>query len=348
MPNTFDTITFNTGTEYLEAGEFFPNREAFPELNTFEASTVPHTTYNTIVMADDTGTSAFRNLYGGRVLAAPKLFRVPVNCKIIDATWQMDSMETALDVKAQNELVVKRSRAALSSAFQRFSRQIWWGTDATKGDATGFPGLLQIFGNHPAFTGANAIYGQGNSTTAVTDGTEYVWIVVCNPMGVQLQYGLGGEFTVFPLSEPRTIPVGGTLTATEVMPAREQIIQGLGGVQTNSLFGAAFLKHNITSGGTTSNLGYSDLQKLINVLPTGLKPYANIFMNRASLAELRKSVQTIYSVKGQAVSTAPWTAPIDNCEGIPIHVTDALTEVSPYDTSGITVDANGYITSVSA
>jgi len=270
----------------------------YPELAFMEASPIPQTTYKILVQTE-LPSVGFRLDNKGRKVQRPKWEPRDVECKFIDASWDVDNKVADEHPWGREIFLQHHANSHFDAMFKKIAEQTWYGIVA---DTTGFIGIQSYLNNLTIPTVVNAKGTTANSATsvyAVSTGLQkaaYCW-------------GQNGQIKDGPVHLAKTTDPD---DPTSYFYAYSQMINGHVGLQvgTPKCIGRIC---NITEANPLNDDLMSDL---FNSFETGFEPDA-YFMTRKARAMLQKS-RKAYSPFG-----TPVTLP-DEFWGKPIYVTDAL------------------------
>lgn len=297
-PTSADILKVNNSQEIV--GLIDEVATVVPEIGFFAASPVTKNLYYTLALTGDPSV-AFRATAAERTWDAAKLATKTVECKYLDASWILECAIAKQCDWGEEMAIAIQQKAHLRSALTKIAEQTWYGTSS---DA-GFVGLAEIISgvtNADNDDGTMLIKAGGNTS----NGGSSVFAVRTGIDSIQYAWGNDGK-----LNEGDIVrQVVGTAAKGAFYYAQE--LAGWVGLQVTSRNAAARICNLTTAVGLTDALLYDLLAKF----PAGEGPDA-LFMNRRSLAQLRKS-RTATNATG-----APAPIPTE-IEGVPIIVTDAI------------------------
>lgn len=291
--------------------------QTIPELDYFVASPVGKTSFKTLCLTA-LPSVGFRTTNTYRELSTVTLGNKTIDCKYLDASWAIDKA-TAQEADWGKEFVfAMQAQAHLKAAFFAIAQQTWYGTDA---DAGGFNGLSGIIDAVVDGGGNKTMVVDANPETELTDGSS-VFAVRTGIDSIQYAWGSEGRFDEGEIGEQLA-----EIIDSEKLKGMAQYFQNLGawvGLQVTSKNAAAKIC-NLSNVSLNQGLDDDLMYELISKFPAGQGPTA-FFMSRRSLMQLRRS-RTATNATG-----APAPIPTE-VEGIPIYVTDAITNTEVWTSS---------------
>ncbi len=291
--------------------------QAHPELLVVPARTIKGILYKTLVRVT-LPTVAFRHANEGTAATKGKYVNRTVETYIMSPNWDCDKAVADRDEDGPEAFIAKEAAGILEATMQHLAEVFYYGRidsniHATLGDAKGFNGLHSQLG----FKEDENILIDCDGTTA-NAGTS-VWMIKGGPQGVQWVWGNNGSLTISPVREERIVDAGGTNSYT----AYFQELLAYPGLQVASVNCVGRIGESTEE----ANCKLSDqrLAALWAEFPMGSKP-DHIFMNRRALRQLR--VSRMYATGGTVVGPGAKVVPFSyDWEGVPIHVTDAISNV---------------------
>jgi hypothetical protein len=293
---TNDILKINNSEEIV--GVISEVIQGIPELGYFGASPVTRNTFKTLCVTAPPDV-AFRTPGTERTFSTATLDNKTIELKFLDASWIAEKSICEASDWGKETAIAIQQKEHLKAALFTVAQQIWKGTNA------GFNGFNSIIS-----TANCAVVDSGN--TGISDGS-CVYAVSTGLDSAQLCWGNEGK-----LYEGDVVEQLLTTTTSGVKKGMwfyAQDISGWVGLQVTSKWAGGMITGlSATNGkaGLTDDLIYA----LIEKFPIDKQPTA-LFMNRRSLAQLRKS-RTATNATG-----APAPLPTE-VEGIPIYVTDAI------------------------
>jgi len=275
-----------------------------PEITIGEARTIKGINYKTLVRTAVPTGSSFRDANEGVAAVKGTYENRLVECFIFNKRWECDKAVADCYEDGPEAYIALEADAILEGGFQDLSAQFYYGTDATHGNAKGFPGLLQ------AYDSTNRVVDAGG-TTAATGSS--VWAVKFGPKAVQWVLGRNGLVDMTDPREESVLDSG----AVNKFTAYVQELLLRPGLQVGSQRYVVRIK-KITAD-STKTLSDALLAQALGKFPAGVRPDV-WFMTTRSLMQLQAS-RTATTPTGQP-------APIpDQAFNIPIAVTEALSDV---------------------
>jgi hypothetical protein len=311
---SLDILKINNSEEII--GAIDDSIKTVPELQYFEASPVIRNAYKTLVITALPQVK-FRAPGTFTPQKAAVLAMRDVQCAHLDASWSIDdALATQSDWGKEMAFAIE-TITHMRAAFFTLARQIWYGTNAIGGDATGFPGLYQLIGGTAPNNsnadlhldaGGKAAYDLAveNEETPV-GGLTSVFAVTTGLDGIQLAWGSEGKITEGEIVKQQVTNAAGDKAWYDC-----QQIECWAGLQVTSEFAFGRIHGINAENPLTDDLLYD----LLSRFPTGKEPSA-LFMNRKALEQLRRS-RTAVNATG-----APAPRPED-VAGVKIYVTDAI------------------------
>ncbi len=224
-----------------------------------------------------------------------------VETYILNPRWEADVAVADAYEDGPEAYIALEAAGILEGALQQLCKVFYYGTNATFGDAKGFPGLLQCY------DATNMVVDATGTTDNVASS---VWAIKFGMDSLHWVLGNDARIDVDPPRKETVLDSGGSNRFT----AYVQELLARPGLQVGNIKHAARIKKLTTDSG--KGLTDSLMADLVELFPAGVRPDA-IFMSRRSLGQLRGS-RTAYDPLGR-----PAPAPAD-WDGIPIAVTDAI------------------------
>jgi len=280
---------------------------AHPELTLVPARPIAGQNYKTLVRTSVPHGSGFRAANAGVVAGKSGYENRLVETFIFNPRWECDPAVADRAEDGRAAYVADEGLGILEGAMQDLCGQFYYGTNATLGNATGFPGLVQ------AYDATNMAVDATGSTPATGSS---VWLIRRGPKMIRWVWGANGQLQ---LSDVRTesITPDPTNAPTARFSVYVQELLAYPGLQVGSLFAAARIKKLTADSGHT--LTDDMIAAAIALFPAGIAPDL-ILMNRRSRGQLQNS-RTAVNATG-----APAPMPTD-AFGIPIEVTDAISSI---------------------
>ena len=283
-----------------------------PEIAYFAASPITRNSYKTLV-ATALPSVGFRSPGNWRTFSDGTLDYRTVDCKYLDASWVVEKALAEQADWGAAMVCAYQAQSHLNAAFFLLAQETWYGTLA---DANGFNGLGAFINKTGDY------YIDANPTEASLSDQSSVWLVRTGMDGIQYAWGSNGQLTEGEIKDVLlNDKADGSLTGAW---ATAQEIGGWVGLQIsdkNAVCQIGNLSATASKNGLTDNLIYDALSRF----PVGKGPTA-IFMSRRSLKQLRQS-RTATNATG-----APAPIPTE-VEGIPIYVTDAISNAESWTSS---------------
>jgi hypothetical protein len=291
--------------------------DSAPEVFAIPARTVTGTSYKISGRHTNPGVG-FRQANDGWTPGKSSYFSRIIECKIFGGVINADKAVALADEDGPEAF---RSREALGVANQavlELGQQTIYGT-AT--DANGFPGLKELHAQLSAERvqlGLTAIEVDATGTSAGTGSSVYM--IKTGPMGVQYVFGGGDAFRMGEWTEQQVT------VNNKQLPCFVNDLTAWAGLQAASIHSVGRLFDLTADSGKT--LSDSLLWQLWHKFPLGHKPDL-ILMSRRSSQQLQTSRTVVINANGNTrggnnVENIP--APADNFNGIPIVVTDSITD----------------------
>ena len=283
-----------------------------PELTIVPARTIRGINYKTLIRtALPTTNGAFRSANAGSVYVQGSYENRLVETYISEARWYADKAVADRYEDGAPAYIAMEASGVMQGVMQGFGTQFFYGTNATHGNASGFPGLLQAY--------STTYEVDAGGTTANTGSS--VWAVRFGPQDVQWVWGNNGQLA---LSDVRTETMLDPNTASRWFDAYVQTLLSYPGLQVGSVQSVGRIKKLTADSG--KGLTDSLLADLWNLFPAAKKPQA-FFASRRSAMQLRKSRTVVLNATGDnsksgRVDVMPQGDLYFN--GIPIIETDSI------------------------
>ena len=303
IPVLADVAKFNRD---VLTGLIDESAKATPEINAIGWRTVPGTFYNTLKVTADPVTG-FRAVNTGVAGTKATYANVKVECSILNPRWECDKAVADASLWGANAFIAVEAQRQMKSAMLTLAKQFYYGTEGA--DAAGFPGLASQVDVDCL------VDAQG--TTADTASSVYI---VSNQDLDQLCWVLGGDGQLN-FGDVRVESIQDI--SNNYFTAYVQDMVSWVGLQLGHSKAVVRI-YNLTADsgkGLTDDLIYTALEKF----PANVTPGA-IFMSRRSQSQLRKS-RTATNATG-----VPAPLPKE-VEGLPIYVTEALSDIEDVESS---------------
>ena len=305
-----EVLAVNSAEEAI--GVIVEKQFQYPEWQVIPANPVAKTTYRTLVRTSlpDVG---FRAINVGRERKSPGLEARIVECKVFDASWEIDkAAATGTDWGMEAAFNLQRS-AHIQAEMKAVAEQVWYGTAA---DSNGFVGLTSLADDLAEDTVVNA-----GGSTANTGSS--VFLVKLGTDAVSFAWGNDGLIEASPI-RPETLYEDGDVKRK--FPGYVQDIGGWVGLQTTNQASVVRIA-NLTAdsgNGLDDDLLYTALERFHDL--NGSNPDA-IFMGVRSTMQLRQS-RVATNATG---APAPLTYEVGGINNIPIpvYVTSAISKTEP-------------------
>ena len=255
-------------------------------------------------------TAGFRDPYGGRVLTRSTDQAKMTECKILDASYDVD-LAIAREYRkgGQAGWMNRELSRALQAAMIALEKQVFYGKAGA--DATGFEGL----GDMDEYDGTNGLQtGSENEKThrvisaggGVGNVNSSCWVIRSGPDAVELITGRSGDIQVGEPTVQQTDAGGGAMYPKLYVP-----VQAWYALKVGSQVSSAVRICNIEN-------SFDDdmLYSAIKLFEGGRQP-THVYMNRHTLELLRKS-RTATTTSGEPPHRPTTT------DGIPILISESL------------------------
>lgn len=299
-----------------------------PEVAVLPARPINGVTFKS-TLRTNYGTAAFRATGSGATLIKSTYQQKIAECFFLDAPMQVDESIPDAEDKSVGDVLADEVQGTLSSAGITIGAQLYYGTAA---DAGGFQGLV-------TFVGTSATYNANASGTASV--TTSAWLVYLDIKGVHFVVGRtaagrssgdpaqpSGEPAVIapPFRMPewtkQQVAVG---TAGKVAMAFVSNISGWIGLAYGSN-NSAFRVRNISLASAASYMTDAQGALLLSKVPLNIRNSGRLrwFMNRDAAYSLQTSRAPTTTV-GVVGASGIYPMMPQECQGIPITVTDSIT-----------------------
>lgn len=256
--------------------------------------------------------AGFRDINAGLVNAASQEELVTDTLKLLDATVRRDKALSMGYIGGREAYMAKELKRSLQYAFFKAEKSILTGTKTAQGgDAASFNGLADVLDQLTDTMVVNAAGAGGRSVYLVRSADD----------GVSVVAGMEGNIEVGEIYET-------TLFDGSSYPYSALALDVLGWLGLQVAYTRAAARIVNLDGTTNHKLTDAFLAAAIELFPVGLGP-THIIMGRKSHRELRDG-RTATNPTG---APAPFPA---EAYGIPIVVTDALSEAEPAMTTTTT------------
>lgn len=299
-------IARRTGTDQ-EVGIIEEVLTDAPELALLPARAIPGTSYHTYVRTAYPKGS-FRNPNEGIAVSKSSGDRRLVECFFSDVQLEVDEAVVDADPGDLGDLLAGEAATALAQKAIDIGSQVYYGRDA---DVKGFSGFA-----------ANVLATQQVDGGSTSDGVcTSVWMVHTGRKGVELNLGKNATFSMADEWRKQRI------NDSEGNPFNAWInnIKGWIGLAIQSPYAIGRL-HSIDDSNPVTQ---SKLADLLRRFPVAFRPNL-ILMNRRAHYGFLKDRATVATLKASAATATIETnyenAAVDSFMGIPIHLTDSITD----------------------
>jgi hypothetical protein len=322
MPNLLDILKMN-GADKV-AGLIDETTKVHPEMTQVPSRTIKGINYKTVVRTAVNAVAGFRDANDGVDATKGTYENRLIEAFLLEARWAADKALADSYEDGARAYVAIEAEGQMEGQMQGLSKQFYYGTNATFGNAKGFPGLLQ------GYDATNMVVDAGGTTDNVASS---VWFVRLGVKDVIWVWGNNGTIEVTPsLDNALANPVLVTGNNSKQHLAYVQSLFARPGLQVGSTRSICRIKKVTTDNGKglTDALIFDALGKF----PAGRGPNV-CFMTQRSLMQLQKSrtSTTSSAVKTAANSDAarmteyPRTIVGIDGQDIPILVTDAISNI---------------------
>jgi len=284
--------------------------ESNPELRVIPAMDIPGQSFKCLLRTS-VPTGGFRNANEGTTAVKSTWANKLIETFILDRAIEVDKAVADTHPKGAEYYIALEGAGLLEGQFRAACSQFYYGTasdvaaSAASNASKGFPGLLELYDS------TNMVVDAGGSGADCSSA----WLLATGDRFVQWIIGNGGAMTLGELQEDVR------LTDDDSLPYngyRQPMLAYLGAqlINPNSM---ARIK-NIEP---DNKLTDDDIYAALELFPTGIVPNV-IFMTRRSRGYLRQG-RTATNATG-----APAPIPSE-FEGIPIEVTDAISDAETND-----------------
>lgn len=277
-----------------------------PEVRLGPARTIRGRQYKTLVRTTEP-TVSFRHANEGVAVSKGVYTNRLFETFIFNPQWECDKAVAQSSEDGADAYIADEAQAIMNASLLHLGKIFYYGTNATFGDAKGFPGLLA------AYDSTNMVVDAGGTTDNVASS---VWAVAWGPQYVRWVWGQDGALELSDLQEVRLVD-----GSSNPYTAYRQEILAYAGLQVGHTKSIGRIKKLTTDSGKglTDALIYALLAKF----PAAIQPDA-LLMSMRSLEQLRSS-RTATTPTG---SPAPYPESIQGVKGpIPIVVTEALSNI---------------------
>jgi len=271
---------------------------SFPEIGLIPARTIKGTSFETLFRLENP-TVGFRHMNQGVEAKKSRYEKRRYNCHFLDARWECDTALGAHLDDGPEAYIAMEAEATLTAAWQHLARQTYYGVS---NDAKGFPGFQAVVDPTMVVDATGTTPNTGSSVWAVRFGNSDV------------QYLWGGDGGL-DLSQVDIRDVRDPADATKVLEAYVQTLKGHVGLRIGNAYGLARIK-NLTAE-TNKGLDDNKVAALLNKFKAQQVPDV-LLMTRRSREQLRLS---------RVTTLIPMPPIPTDSHGIPIQITDALTDV---------------------
>lgn len=300
-----DVLALNSSEEIV--GVIEETRKQFPEIDTFFATPVTKTSYKTLIQTALPDVT-FREINVGREVKKPTLVARDVDCKFLDASWNIDEAATDACEWGADAAKALQAKAHLMSALATICSQIWYGITA---DANGFAGVASLLDN----SDDSMVIDAGGTG----DECSSVFLVRFGIQDVALAWGMsgqikGGDVLYLPIPDASGNPFWGY----------SQAVSGYVGLQITNYTSMARIANLTTEAGEglTDDL-ISDALALFKV---GEKPDAMYYTRRSE-----KQLQQSRTATNQTGAPAPF--PTEAFQ-VPLYASESVLDTETALTPG--------------
>jgi hypothetical protein len=325
MADTFLTlldITKQNGTDQA-VGIIEEVRTFAPEANVIGGRPIRGTTYKGLVRTALPAGPTFRRVNEGVAVGASRWDQRINQTFFMDGQMRVD--EAALDASEFGPEWVMANEASgiIKQKLIALGNQVYYGNPSTTD--FGFAGLTYLY--DPA-----AMEITANATGSLGATTSSAWLIVNMPDCVEFIYGNNQGLQ---LKQWMPQYISGTNSQYRAFLNN---LSGYVGLSFNYTKSACRIK-NLVSPGVASNTGLTDglVADALALFPVGTVP-THLFCNRIQRRYLQRSRAPVYGTTGGSAITAAtalqWPPLPVESNGIPLHVTDSLTQVETATAAG--------------
>jgi hypothetical protein len=286
--------------------------KAHPELTIGAARTISGINYETLVRTGLFNGSTFRTGNTGATVGKGTYENRLVDTFILNPRWEADKAIADAYEDGAPAYIAMEAESMVEKATVDLCAQFYYGRNATFGNASGFPGLIDSYD-----ATNNVIDALGTTDSVATS----VWLVKFGPKHVTWVWGQNGQLLV---PDPRIETIFDA--NNKPLTGYVQDLLARPGLQVGSVRSTVRIKKLTTDSG--KGLTDSLISQALAKFEVGVVPDV-IFMSRRSRQQLQQSRSvTIFSGLGtKATATMENVAPLpETAFGIPIAVTDAIKE----------------------
>jgi hypothetical protein len=281
------------------------NLNAAPELEVLPARAITGTSFKTLV----------RTAYGSGAFRAANEGTEPVKSTYVNKTFEtfyydgqleVDNAVATADEQGADHALAMEADGLTRGYMLDIGTQMWYGTNATLGDAKGFPGALGVVDS-----------GLVIDATGTTDNVSTsVWAVCAQPKFFELIFGRN---TALSVGEWRKQSI--TRSSKEIT-AYKNSLEGWIGAAYYSKYAVGRIKKLTTDSG--KGLTDSLLAQLFAAFPVGVKP-THLFMSRRSRQQLQIARTVTLFGSGTNRPNQALLAPVPTVyDDVPIIATDSI------------------------
>lgn len=287
-----------------------------PEVNLFPARTIRGTTFKTGFL---TGlpTASFRSVNGGVTASKATFSDKLTQCFVLGGRVVVDVAAAQAYEDGPDAFWQIQAMSFAEAAIRKLGRQIFYGTDATSGDALGFPGLRAFTPHNTAVPGYTDKFTV-NATGTTTGDCSSVYFIKLGAQHAQMLFGNG---QVLSLSEMRIETE--TDSDGKKFPAMVADLSGWAGLSLQSVHTCRRINNVTTDSGKgmTDSLAYQALE----LFPAGVRPDLIVLSRRSGSQWQRSRTPVNLQGVGKERPDQPIIAPrVTNFDGIPVIESDSI------------------------
>jgi hypothetical protein len=281
------------------------NLNAAPELEVLPARSIAGTSFKTLVRTAY-GSGAFRAANEGSEPVKSTYVNKTFEAYYYDLQLEVDNAIATADEQGPEHALAMEADGGTRGYMLDIGTQMWYGTNATLGDAKGFPGALGV-------VDSSLVIDAGGTTDNVSTS---VWAVCAAPKFFELIFG---RSTALAMGEWRKQTI---TRSSKEMTAYKNSLEGWVGAAFYSKYAVGRIKKLTTDSG--KGLTDSLLAQLFAAFPVGVKP-THLFMSRRSRQQLQISRTVTLQGSGTSRPNQATVAPIPTeYDGVPIIATDSI------------------------
>lgn len=280
--------------------------KAAPEVRIGAARTIRGRQYKTLVRTAYP-TVTFRNANEGTAVDKSTVENRLVETFILAPSWEVDAAVGDSSEDGPAAYIADEADAMMKASLYHLGKVFYYGTDATFGDAKGFPGLLQAHDSH-ATTGM--VVDAGGTTADVASS---VWGVTWGERYVQWVWGENGKLDLSDVEKVRLTDGSGN-----PYDGYRQSLLAYPGLQVGHMKAVGRIKKLTTDSGK----GLTDalIYELLAKFPVAFEPDV-LLMTKRSVEQLRSS-RTATNPTGKPAEYPEWIQ--GNTKRIPIVLSEAI------------------------